>query len=110
MQAPSGSNRHGWQSVVVTDPKQRAAAQQQIADSGTFLGEHLGEVPVLLVPCIGCGALPAANQAGLWRSILPATWSLCSPPGPAAWAQCGRRSTWPTRRRSHRSVSDTNAL
>ena len=105
LQAPSGSNRQGWQWVVVTDPQQRAAigevyrrvwreyqaspgyagnlheddparaaAQSKIADSGTFLGEHLGEVPVLVVPCIA-GTLPAGNQAGLWGSILPATWS-----------------------------------
>jgi nitroreductase len=60
------------------DP-QRHADQQRISDSARYLGEHLGEVPVLVIPCIrtGTGGLPAANQAGLWGSILPAAWSYC---------------------------------
>jgi nitroreductase len=111
LQAPSGSNRQGWEWVVVTDPDKRAAigelyrrsvneyraspsyagrlhaddpvrseVQHRIADSSDHLAEHLGEVPVLVVPCIRVGdggpaGLPGGNQAGLWGSILPATWS-----------------------------------
>ena len=111
LQAPSGSNRQGWEWVVVTDPDRRAAigelygrsvrayqsspsyagrlhaddpvrseVQRRIADSSEYLAEHLGEVPVHVIPCIHVGAggpagLPAGNQAGLWGSILPATWN-----------------------------------
>ena len=37
----------------------------------------MGEVPVLVIPCIRVGSdgLPAGNQAGIWGSILPAAWS-----------------------------------
>jgi nitroreductase len=109
LQAPSGSNRQGWQWVVVTDPDQRrrigeiyrqeverylassssaaklfadnpsrASVQQRIGDSVAWLGERMGDVPVLVVPCVrGPRELPAGNQAGLWGSLLPAAWSFC---------------------------------
>jgi nitroreductase len=111
LQAPSGSNRQGWEWVVVTDPAKRAAigelygrsvreyhaspgyagrlfaddperhaVQQRISDSSEHLAAHMGEVPVLVIPCIHVGSrgpanLPGGNQAGLWGSILPATWN-----------------------------------
>ena len=107
LQAPSGSNKQGWQWIVVTDPDlrarvgriygeevtkylggkasavnlfpddpERASTQQRVGDSAAWLGERMGNVPVLLVPCLETGAsLPAANQAGLWGSLLPAVWS-----------------------------------
>lgn len=107
LQAPSGSNRQGWQWIVVTDAEQRrrigdvyrditaayldsgysaarlfaddperAPVQQRVGDSVAWLGEHMGEVPVLLIPCLKAGAdLPAGNQAGLWGSLLPAVWN-----------------------------------
>ncbi|MFD0788141.1 nitroreductase family protein, partial [Micromonospora azadirachtae] len=43
-----------------------------------WLGDRMGQVPVLLVPCLrlsGGGELAAGNQAGLWGSLLPAVWS-----------------------------------
>jgi nitroreductase len=108
LQAPSGSNRQGWEWIVITDPEQRSAVakvykraldeylnsglsvgnlyaddpvrgaiQSRIGDSTRYLGEHLAEVPVLVIPClrVGRSGLDAGNQAGLWGSILPATWS-----------------------------------
>jgi nitroreductase len=111
LQAPSGSNRQGWEWVVVTDPDKRAAigelygrsvseyrsspgyagrlhaddpvrseVQTRIAGSSDHLAEHMGEVPVHVIPCIHVGqggpaGLPGGNQAGLWGSILPAAWS-----------------------------------
>lgn len=107
LQAPSGSNRQGWQWIVVTDPGQRRAVgevyrevtreyvaanraagerhpddparsrtQARVTDSAAWLGEHLGEVPVLVIAAIHAGpTLPAGNQAGLWGSLLPAAWS-----------------------------------
>jgi nitroreductase len=107
LQAPSGSNRQGWQWIVVVDPvvrarigdiyrevtleylesgasaaqlfaddPQRRVVQQRIGTSVAWLAEHMGDVPVLVIPCIKAGAeLPAGNQAGLWGSVLPAVWS-----------------------------------
>jgi nitroreductase len=98
IQAPSGSNTQQWHWIVITDPELRAqvgdyyrrstepyiAAQQpadataeRIKDSAAYLGEHMGEVPVLVLACIEV-AVPAqlqGNQAGLWGSLLPAAWS-----------------------------------
>jgi len=59
------------------DDPARAAVQQRVGDSASYLGEVMGRVPVLLIPCIEVGSteLPASNQAGLWGSVLPAAWS-----------------------------------
>lgn len=107
LQAPSGSNRQGWQWIVIDDAElrrrigdiyresvqayltsassagklfaddpDRASVQRRVGDSVAWLGEHLGEVPVLVIPCLRAGRrLPEGNQAGLWGSLLPATWS-----------------------------------
>jgi nitroreductase len=107
LQAPSGSNRQGWQWVVVDDPgmrrsigdiyreqteaylasegsaarlfaddPQRAPVQRRVGDSVAWLAEHMGDVPVLMIPCITAAPeLPAGNQAGLWGSLLPAVWN-----------------------------------
>lgn len=61
---------------LFADDPDRAKVQQRIGDSAAWLGEHMGEVPVLLLACIETDApLPAGNQAGLWGSLLPAAWS-----------------------------------
>ncbi|MGC0364359.1 nitroreductase [Rhodococcus sp. 27YEA15] len=108
LQAPSGSNRQGWQWMVVTDPAlraqigdiyrdvteryltskasagalfaddpQRAHVQQRVSSSSAHLARHMGQVPVLVIPCIATddAVLPAGNQAGLWGSLLPAAWN-----------------------------------
>ena len=105
LQAPTGSNQQGWHWVVVTDPDLRAgiagyyqrsfdtyraaaeqraglgdaarqATQARVASSADYLAEHMADVPVLVLACIEAAEeLPAANQAGLWGSILPAAWS-----------------------------------
>jgi nitroreductase len=98
-QAPSGSNRQHWDFVIVTDPAKRAAigalyrtswyaynagrsgsvspARQRLVSSAMYLADHMGEVPVLVIPCIRgrTDGKPAHEQAGQWGSILPATWS-----------------------------------
>jgi nitroreductase len=97
-QAPSGSNSQGWHWIVITDPALRAqvgdyyrratepylaasqatdAAGQRIKDSAAYLGQHMGEVPVLVLACIEVQfpSLWNGNQAGLWGSLLPAAWS-----------------------------------
>lgn len=62
---------------LYADDAQRHGVQQRISASSAYLGDHMGEVPVLVIPCIrvGSGGLPAGNQAGIWGSILPAAWS-----------------------------------
>jgi nitroreductase len=61
---------------LFADDEQRAPVQERVGSSVAWLGEHMGEVPVLLVPCLRTsGPLEAGNQAGVWGSLLPAVWS-----------------------------------
>lgn len=57
------------------DDPARAAVQARVGDSVAYLGERMGQVPVLVIPCLRARRLPEGNQAGLWGSILPAAWS-----------------------------------
>jgi nitroreductase len=86
LQAPSGSNLYrravesylaspGSAAKLFADDPTRAPVQRRIGESVAYLGEHMGEVPVLLVPCLATGTLAEGNQAGLWGSLLPAVWS-----------------------------------
>ena len=104
LQAPSGSNVVTMRFVVVRDEKKRRAiggiyrevyarykasssyagrrggdaerdrVQQRVASSADYLGEHMGEAPVLVFGC-NEGTDRASALAGL-GNILPATWSL----------------------------------
>ncbi|MDT7628085.1 MAG: hypothetical protein QOI50_15 [Pseudonocardiales bacterium] len=67
----------GFAGALHADDPDRAAVQQRVGDSASYLGEVMGQVPVLLIPCIETGSaeLPAENQSGLWGSVLPAAWS-----------------------------------
>jgi nitroreductase len=51
--------------------------QRRVRDSAAYLGQHMGEVPVHVIPCIRLDAPwpPGETQAGLWGSLLPAAWS-----------------------------------
>jgi nitroreductase len=60
--------------LFAEDPD-RSAVQRRVGDSVAYLGERMGEVPVLVLPCLRVTRLPPGNQAGLWGSILPAAWS-----------------------------------
>jgi nitroreductase len=62
---------------LYADDPERSAVQARVSASSQYLGEHMAEVPVLVLPCIRVGraGLPAGNQAGVWGSILPAAWS-----------------------------------
>lgn len=78
--------RRGWEryrasaqsaaGVKYADPS-RAAAQARVAASSAHLAEHMGDVPVLLIPCIigRTEDKPIVDQAARWGSILPAAWS-----------------------------------
>ena len=107
IQAPNGGNQNRYHFVVVTDPAKRAAIgaiykrvyyqehvplsgagdpglpvyQQRsgsIRDSASYLADHLGEVPVHIIPCVESRFENAGTfrQATRYGSILPAAWSL----------------------------------
>ena len=49
-----------------------------MADSAHHLSRVLGDVPILTIGAIDTGGqLPNGNQAAIWGSLFPATWSLC---------------------------------
>jgi nitroreductase len=55
---------------------ERQAVQARVANSADYLAERMGDVPVHVIACItATEELPAANQAPLWGSLLPAAWS-----------------------------------
>jgi len=62
---------------LFADDPDRAPVQRRVGDSVAYLSEHMGKVPVLVLPAIGVarGRLPTGNQASLWGSVLPAAWS-----------------------------------
>jgi nitroreductase len=104
LQAPTGSNSQSWRWLIVTDAdkkakigeyyktsyedydKRRQASSdapkttqaQKVRDSASYLSERMGEVPMMIFPCVQGRPENAtvSGQAGLYGSILPATWSL----------------------------------
>ncbi len=62
-------------------PKEGAALQAQqdrVADSATYLSQHMAESPVLVIPCtagLRLDNMPAMVSASMLGNILPATWS-----------------------------------
>jgi nitroreductase len=57
--------------------REDAATLMKVRDSSEYLADHMGEAPVLLLPCIygRTERLSSVEQAGVWGSILPAAWS-----------------------------------
>ncbi len=53
----------------------RQATQLRVGESAAWLGDHMGDVPVLVLACRRVAKLSAANQADVWGSLLPAAWS-----------------------------------
>lgn len=80
--------RHTWE-LIATSPlavadrfkenPARNREQHKVSNSAAYLADHIGEVPVLMVPCVevidGDGTLTAENANQYWSSIMPATWS-----------------------------------
>ena len=105
VQAPTGSNRQAWQWLVITDPDTRrfigeryreswyayaSAGRPEYAEddprreqvprvvrSARYLADHMGEVPLMVIPCIAGRVDHHDNHAiaGLYGSIVPAAWS-----------------------------------
>jgi len=102
-QAPAASYRENWHFVVVTDAEKRAALgelwrksgerylaarrpepavdlppnTQRLLDSVWHLMDHIGEVPIHVIPCIEgrTDGKSSALQASSWGTIVPAVWS-----------------------------------
>ncbi len=121
LQAPTGSNRQGWQWMFVTDEAKkfalrdiylknftwyasqphptyeaddpRAAAAAKVADSATYLAENMHRAPVLLVPCLEGRPVDGVGGMGaaFWGSLLPAVWSFM-----LALRERGIGSSWTT--------------
>ena len=55
------------------------ATQERVVDSAAYLAEHLGEVPVHVIPVVEgrFESGPVAMHAGIWGSLLPAVWNFC---------------------------------
>jgi nitroreductase len=78
--------KQGWD-VYIQEVSARAAADAgrampsrdvlRVYRSAQYLADHMGEVPVHVIPCVSGRTEGAsiAEQASVWGSILPATWS-----------------------------------
>ena len=105
LQAPTGSNRQGWQWVFVTDQAKkdalaeiyaanfalyrqmpraqydaddpRADRMDKVIDSAQYLADNMQRAPILLIPCLEGKPNGAIDgvSAGFWGSLLPAVWS-----------------------------------
>ena len=60
-----------------TDDPAYVETTKRVISSAQYLADHLGEVPVHVIPCIAgrTDDAPVAMQAGIWGSLLPAAWS-----------------------------------
>ncbi|MFC8526170.1 nitroreductase family protein [Nocardia sp. NPDC057227] len=69
------------------------ASRRRVASSAEYLAEKLGEVPVLLVPCLSgrVDNAPSAASASYWGSLFPAVWNFC-----LAARSRGLGTTWTT--------------
>jgi nitroreductase len=70
-------DREAAEAGLPADDPDYVATTRRVIDSAEYLAEHMGEVPVMVVPCIE-GRTDGGNvmiQASVWGSLLPAVWS-----------------------------------
>jgi nitroreductase len=78
--------KQGWDTYLQSMPARVASDTPasmpnrdvlRVYRSAQYLADHIGEVPVLVIPCIAgrTEGASAAEQASHWGSILPAVWS-----------------------------------
>ena len=123
--APSGGNTQPWRWLVIDDAETKArlgalyrkqagpylaagkadaeragtGVMDRIIDSAVYLAEHIGEVPVMVIPCLltrvpeGAGVM---DTSGFYGSILPAAWSFM-----LALRSRGLGSAWTTLHLAH---------
>jgi nitroreductase len=61
------------------DDQDYLATQHRVVDSAAYLADHMGEVPVHVIPVIE-GRFengPVMLHASIWGSLLPAVWNFC---------------------------------
>jgi len=62
-----------------TDDPSMAATQQRVLGSAQYLAANLAKVPAMMIPCCNIRpdmpGLPMSALAGIFGSIIPATWS-----------------------------------
>ncbi|MFE4582484.1 nitroreductase family protein [Streptomyces chartreusis] len=69
-------NSPGSAANLFSEHPELNTVQQRVGSSVAYLGEVMGQVPVLVIPCLELpDGLPDGNQAGTWGSVLPAAWS-----------------------------------
>jgi len=97
--APMGSNQERNKWIIIEKPELKAQIAEwyletaipylgqnpamsddrgaRVVDSATYLAQHLGEVPALVLPLRldRVEGLGVADQAGFWGSVLPGVWS-----------------------------------
>jgi nitroreductase len=68
----------GFAGRIERDVPELQAQQKRVVDSATYLSEHMGESPLLVIGCTTSRRLdgvPAAQAASALGNILPAMWS-----------------------------------
>ena len=85
-QALGALYKQGWDAYLQSMPARVASEAPtstpsrdilRVYRSAQYLADHMGEVPVLVIPCINgrTEGASTADQASQWGSILPAVWS-----------------------------------
>jgi nitroreductase len=59
---------------VKTGDAVRDAQQERVASSAEYLADHMGDAPVLVIPCV-MGRASERSASGVYGAILPAAWS-----------------------------------
>lgn len=70
-------DRTAAEAGLPADDPEYVATTRRVIDSAEHLARHMGEVPVMLIPCIE-GRTDDGGvmiQASVWGSLLPAVWS-----------------------------------
>jgi nitroreductase len=63
---------------IVKPTDEENAQQKRVQSSADFLGDHMGDAPVLVIGCSAAGRVdgaPAMMSASMMANILPAMWS-----------------------------------
>jgi uncharacterized protein YndB with AHSA1/START domain len=84
--------RTAMEPVLATAERLRGTgrAQEKVMASAAFLGEHLAEVPAIVIPTI-IGRYDGSGRPGLFDSVIQAAWSFC-----LALRARGLGTTWVT--------------
>lgn len=70
-------DREAAEANLPADDPDYVATTRRVIDSAQYLAEHMGEVPVMVIPCMNVRT-DGANvmlQASIWASLYPAVWS-----------------------------------